>query len=120
MECKLLPLKTLVPSYKAGIQLTGFRLWNDTNWDLNIENQELITDTLVPSLAKLIPGGGSAYLNQADFREPEWQQVFYGENYQTLVDTKTEYDPDGVFWGRTAVGSEKWAETEDKRLCRVS
>ncbi|CAG9949908.1 unnamed protein product [Clonostachys rosea f. rosea IK726] len=95
-------------------------LWNTTDWAANIKNQNLITNTLVPSLAKLIPGGGSAYLNQADFREPKWQQTFYGVNYNTLLCTKNKYDPNGIFWGNTVVGSEKWKETDDKRLCRVS
>ncbi|KFH44377.1 6-hydroxy-D-nicotine oxidase-like protein [Hapsidospora chrysogenum ATCC 11550] len=95
-------------------------LWNHTDWELNLRNQDLITNTFIPSLADLIPGGGSAYLNQADFREPDWQQVFYGETYETLLQAKARYDPDDLFWGMTAVGSDRWAETEDKRLCRVS
>ncbi|KAK2606442.1 FAD-linked oxidoreductase sor8 [Conoideocrella luteorostrata] len=107
-------LRDTLISFQIGI------LWNDTNWDVNIKNGELITNTLVPSLAKLIPGGGSAYLNQADFREPKWQQVFYGSNYQTLVGLKAKYDPAGIFWGPTVVGSERWIETKDKRLCKAS
>ena len=71
-------------------------------------------------MAALLPGGGSAYLNQADFREPNWQQVFYGENYDRLLELKNKYDPNHVFWGRTTVGSEQWAETDDHRLCQVS
>lgn len=96
------------------------RPWINTDWATDLRNQDLVTESFVPALAALLPGGGSAYLNQADFREPDWQQVFYGENYAKLLGLKQKYDPDGVFWGRTTVGSEQWAETEDKRLCRVA
>ncbi|GAO19335.1 uncharacterized protein UV8b_05236 [Ustilaginoidea virens] len=95
-------------------------LWNDTDWDLNIRNGRLITDTLVPAFAKLLPGGGSAYLNQADFREKDWQRVFYGANYQALRRLKAKFDPSGLFWGPTVVGSEQWVEARDKRLCRAA
>jgi FAD/FMN-containing dehydrogenase len=95
------------------------RPWINTDWAVNIRNQDLITNKFVPALAALLPGGGSAYLNQADFREPNWQDVFFGENYDKLRDLKNKYDPDRIFWGRTTVGSEEWAETTDKKLCRV-
>jgi len=96
------------------------RIWNNTNWTLNVQNQNLMTNTLIPALAKLLPGGGSAYLNEGNFQEANWQQVFYGVNYKTLLHTKARYDPNHLFWGTTAVGSECWAETDDKRLCRAS
>lgn len=78
-----------------------------------------MTDTLIPALAKLLPGGGSGYLNEGNFLEPEWQQLFYGTSYGKLLITKNKYDPNSIFWGRTAVGSEGWSETHDKKLCRV-
>ena len=80
----------------------------------------MLTETLLPTLAKLLPGGGSTYLNEGDFREPKWQKVFYGVNYETLVKIKNKYDPDSIFWGRTAVGSGNWEETDDKRLCKAN
>lgn len=78
-----------------------------------------MTDTLIPALAELLPGGGSAYLNEGNFLEPKWQEVFYGANYGNLLKVKYKYDPNSIFWGRTAVGSEAWSEAHDKRLCRV-
>jgi hypothetical protein len=47
--------------------------------------QKIMTDELIPRVARLIPGGGSAYLNEGDPWEPSWQDVFYGENYARLV-----------------------------------
>lgn len=78
-----------------------------------------MTNNLLPAFAKLLPNGGSAYLNEADFREPKWQEVFYGSNYDRLKSLKAWYDPQDLFWGRTAVGSERWVEDKDKRLCRA-
>ncbi|KAI2624613.1 FAD-binding domain-containing protein [Hypomontagnella submonticulosa] len=53
------------------------------------------------------PGAG-AYLNEADINEPNWQQAFYGSNYNYLYQLKQKYDPWGLLWAPTAVGSEDW------------
>jgi hypothetical protein len=52
-------------------------------------------DMLEP--AKMLTPGGGAYMNEASYREPEWQQTFFGENYARLLDIKRRYDPDHVF-----------------------
>ncbi|KAK8131820.1 FAD-binding domain-containing protein, partial [Apiospora sp. TS-2023a] len=57
-------------------------------------------------------------LNEGNPNEPEWEKVFYGENYPRLLKIKNRYDPDRVLHGRTAVGSETWVERKDGRLCR--
>lgn len=75
---------------------------------------------------KLTPGGG-AYMNEADPADPDWQQSFYGSNYERLDEVKRDVDPWGVFWAETTVGSERWeVRTEDGfpfgqngRLCRT-
>lgn len=51
------------------------------------------------------PGTG-AYVNEADYFEPDWQQSFWGEHYGRLLDIKHRYDPDGLFWCHHCVGSE--------------
>ncbi|KAI0112755.1 FAD-binding domain-containing protein [Hypoxylon sp. NC0597] len=56
------------------------------------------------------PNAG-AYLNEADINEPNWQQAFYGSNYDYLYQLKQKYDPWGLFWAPTAVGSEDWYVT---------
>jgi FAD/FMN-containing dehydrogenase len=60
------------------------------------------------------PGAGS-YVNETDYFEPNWQQEFWGENYQRLSQIKRKYDPDGLFFCHHCVGSEQW--TKDG-LCR--
>jgi hypothetical protein len=78
-----------------------------------------MTDQLVPLLERLTPGGG-AYLNEGDFRQPNFQEVFYGRHYTKLLQIKNKYDPFNIFYARTGVGSEFWAEQPDDRLCQSS
>src|SRR5216683_1266253 len=54
------------------------------------------------------PGAGS-YVNETDYFEPDWQQAFWGENYQRLSEIKQKYDPDGLFFCHHCVGSERWS-----------
>lgn len=38
----------------------------------------------------------AAYVNEADPAEPDWQNVFFGENYGKLLAIKKKWDPDTV------------------------
>ncbi|KAK4150008.1 hypothetical protein C8A00DRAFT_46504 [Chaetomidium leptoderma] len=74
----------------------------------------------------LMPGAG-AYMNEGDPAEAEWQGRFFGVHYRRLVGVKRRWDPWGVFWARTTVGSEGWEVqswdgypmSQNGRLCRV-
>lgn len=85
----------------------------------NFEAQQKMTNTIMPRLEELTPGGG-AYLNEGDFRQRDWQNVFYGDNYARLKSIKERYDPDGLFYGLTGVGSEQWTVRDNGQLCRTS
>lgn len=63
---------------------------NYTDFAANFRNQDFITNTITPALAALTPNG-AAYLSEADFQEPNWQEVFYGANYNKLnsIDRKS-------------------------------
>ncbi|KAK8058774.1 hypothetical protein PG994_009222 [Apiospora phragmitis] len=71
--------------------------------------------------------GGGAYLNEANVLEPDWQASFYGEQYPELLKIKQKWDPKGVFYATTGVGSETWEvqtqeqglPTQNGRLCRL-
>ena len=75
-------------------------------------------------LRDVTPGSG-AYINEADPGEPNWQQAFFGDNYQRLLAIKRNRDPWGLFWERTGVGSERWEvmsadgypNSQNGRLC---
>ncbi|KAL1864278.1 hypothetical protein VTK73DRAFT_6009 [Phialemonium thermophilum] len=72
------------------------------------------------------PGSGS-YMNEGDPGEPNWQQSFYGDNYDRLLRVKRKRDPWGLFWAPTTVGSEAWEvhpvdgypNSQNGRLCRA-
>ncbi|KAI1178393.1 hypothetical protein F4777DRAFT_116916 [Nemania sp. FL0916] len=96
-----------------------FEFWDFTkSWDDNLATQATLTNDAMPKIIAASPGGG-AYLNEANFEEPNWQNSFYGSNYARLKSIKDKYDPQGVLYARTAVGSEKWAEDGTHRLCQV-
>ncbi|KAF2876295.1 hypothetical protein BDV95DRAFT_625581 [Massariosphaeria phaeospora] len=69
---------------------------------------------------------GGSYLNEAAVEEPKWQEDFYGTQYSKLLSIKKKYDPRGLFYATTAVGSEEWevrdvelgVQTQNGKLCR--
>jgi hypothetical protein len=75
---------------------------------------------------ELTPTPG-AYLNEGDPTEPNWQQAFFGNKYQKLLDIKQKRDPWGLFWAQTTVGSEVWEVitsdgypgSQNGKLCRA-
>ncbi|KAK2033867.1 FAD binding domain-containing protein [Colletotrichum zoysiae] len=81
--------------------------------------QETVTDTILPQLKALTPGGG-AYLNEADRNEVDYKDVFYGGNYPKLKTIKQKYDPSSIFYALTGVGSDDWKVQSDGRLCKAS
>ncbi|KAI5309170.1 hypothetical protein KEM55_003886 [Ascosphaera atra] len=83
-----------------------------------IEHHARLTHDFIPRLRALAPDSG-AYVNEGDFQQPDFQRVFYGKNYPRLKKIKEKYDPHGLFWGLTAVGSEGWTQHQDGRLCRT-
>ncbi|RGP69085.1 6-hydroxy-d-nicotine oxidase [Fusarium longipes] len=61
-----------------------------------------------------------AYINEALPFEPDWQHTFWGDNYERLLSIKKKVDPDDVFWCFPCVGSEKWEQKANGRLCKVA
>jgi FAD/FMN-containing dehydrogenase len=59
------------------------------------------------ALREVAPDGGS-YVSESNYFEPGWQRSFWGRNYQRLLDVKSRYDPDGLFFVHHGVGSERW------------
>ena len=101
----------------AVVQLQLGTPWNDTNWGGMIEDQRKMTEEVIPMMKMATPGSG-AYVNEADFNEPDWRQEFFGSNYQRLLSIKEKWDPDGLFYGLKLVGSEKWHVQPDGTMCR--
>ncbi|KAL1883925.1 hypothetical protein Daus18300_000033 [Diaporthe australafricana] len=82
------------------------------------EQQNIVTNVTGPMLTNLTPDSGS-YMNEGDVNEPNFQQSFYRENYERLLTIKRKYDPNDVFYAKTAVGSEFWLVKADGKLCKV-
>ncbi|KAI8635086.1 putative 6-hydroxy-D-nicotine oxidase [Xylariaceae sp. FL1651] len=100
--------------------------WTDASTPAEIQQaNEKITNVTGAKLRSISPGAGS-YLNEGDINEPNFQQSFYGTNYDRLLQIKKAVDPWDTFWAPTAVGSEgwyitrqePWLPTQDGRLCR--
>jgi hypothetical protein len=74
---------------------------------------------------EISPGAG-AYSSEADINEPDWQQSFFGSNYERLYELKKKMDPWGLLYSPQGVGSEDWevrdqadwVPTQNGRLCR--
>ena len=66
----------------------------------------------------LAPDSG-AYVNEAFLYEKDWQQTFWGDNYDRLLKIKREVDPMDVFWCLPCVGNEHWEVQSSGQLCRV-
>ncbi|PSN66027.1 FAD-binding domain-containing protein [Corynespora cassiicola Philippines] len=71
-------------------------IWKSTtssNDRMRIQNT--ISASIQPFKA-LTPNGGS-YMNEGDWMEENWQQTFFGTNYDALLSVKRKYDPTGLF-----------------------
>ncbi|KAL9110540.1 MAG: hypothetical protein Q9227_004898 [Pyrenula ochraceoflavens] len=111
----------VLPTWRtSAYSLIAFSSWNFTlPWSSNLATQNRITDTIDPLLRQALPNSGS-YLSEANPYLSTWKEDFYGENYAQLRSVKGVWDPEGVFYARTGVGSGEWVEDGGNgRLCRV-
>jgi len=93
-------------------------MWNESSTPAEVEAiQDAMTEQAVPLLANLTGEADSgSYLNEADAREPNFQQTFFGDNYERLSQIKRAYDPEDLFIVRAGVGSERW---DDDGICAI-
>ncbi|CAI7578591.1 unnamed protein product [Penicillium glandicola] len=100
-------------------------IWTNTTSNAGIKSEmEGLNDALAKWRA-VCPDSG-AYMSESYIDEPHFQQAFYGTNYARLYKLKQRYDPTGLFYAPTAVGSEDWVvksldglPDQNGRLCRV-
>ncbi|KAK6221896.1 hypothetical protein LQW54_001116 [Pestalotiopsis sp. IQ-011] len=86
-------------------------------WADNVAQVNKMTEQAMPIIEAATPGSG-AYVNEADFQQPDFQDVFWGDNYERLLEIKAKYDPENFFYTRIAPGSEAWTVANDGRMCR--
>ena len=58
----------------------------------------------------------ASYSAETNFFESDWQQSFWGPNYDSLAAIKKEYDPEGLFFVHHGVGSENWSADGFRRV----
>ena len=100
--------------------------------------RDAMTNTLIPAMTKQAPNTG-AYMNEVGHcpscgdlhfadtnmsgRLIDMTQItrknFYGSHYRRLLQVKLKYDPSGIFYCPTCVGSEQWTTLPNGNLCRT-
>ncbi|PYI10717.1 FAD-binding domain-containing protein [Aspergillus sclerotiicarbonarius CBS 121057] len=109
----------VLPAWReALIDTTLTTPWEWDERQAMLVEQYKMTYEYLPLLERLAPNSG-AYMNEGDFRQPNFQRAFYGVNYPRLRQIKVKYDPNDMFYAQTAVGSDEWMVYTDGRLCRV-
>lgn len=83
------------------------RHWTPLNATEKVLETDAVRDQIEPALRSLAPNSG-AYVNEADPSSPNWKRDYYGANYEKLLQIKTKWDPDGVFWCKPCVGYDEW------------
>ena len=59
--------------------------------EANLQWIDDLADALAPHVSS------SAYQNFIDRSQPDWQQAYYGRNFERLTEVKRRYDPENVF-----------------------
>ncbi|KAI0902689.1 hypothetical protein F4823DRAFT_621143 [Ustulina deusta] len=94
-------------------------------WDWTVNRSEMerrekyISEYATSALQAVTPSSGS-YMNEGNFRQDDWQNQFFGCNYDRLLAVKRKYDPNNIFYSLQAVGSEYLKEDEAGRLCKTT
>jgi hypothetical protein len=57
--------------------------------------------------------------HKASSYEKNYQKVFWGDNYERLLEIKRQADPTDVFWCSPCVGDERWEQRDNGQLCKV-
>ncbi|KAK3897170.1 putative isoamyl alcohol protein [Staphylotrichum tortipilum] len=108
------------PTGAAANALQLITLWNSSSaaWPAMLAEHQRITNELVPQIEAVTPGS-AAYVNEADFNQPDWKTAFFGANYDKLLAIKKRWDPTSLFYVLKGVGSDAWTVGPDGRMCRA-
>ncbi|KAK7926940.1 hypothetical protein PG985_003938 [Apiospora marii] len=89
-----------------------------TEWENNLEIAEAITHEILRYLSVLRLMELHISTKRA-FNSQIGKEYLYGPNWSRLSNIKTKYDPEDIFYALGAVGSQKWVEQPDGRLCET-
>ncbi|KAJ4419207.1 hypothetical protein N0V82_005114 [Gnomoniopsis sp. IMI 355080] len=112
--------RAVLPQWHEALVMSVYVLpWSfDVPFADMVATQEYINTVVMPIVESATPGAG-AYINEADYLQENWQEVFYGSNYPELLLVKKKYDPRGLFFNEIGVGSEKWKVGHDGKMCEA-
>jgi FAD/FMN-containing dehydrogenase len=82
-------------------------LSDPTNTSAARRNAEAI-EKAADELRRVVPKAGS-YVSESNYFDSNWQQSFWGQNYDRLRSIKDKYDPEGLFFVHHGVGSDDWS-----------
>jgi len=103
----------------AAVTMQIGTMWNETApWSQMVADQYKITNEYVPQLEAITPNSG-CYQNEANFRQPNWKDTFFGSNYNPLLAVKQKWDPESFFYALKGVGSDAWSVSDSGRMCRA-
>ncbi|RYP16124.1 hypothetical protein DL765_005325 [Monosporascus sp. GIB2] len=114
------PARAVLPQWRRAAVMSVYSLPFDFAAPIGDmqARQDRVTKDLMPPIEAVTPDAG-AYINEADYQQPDWQRIFFGSNYLRLLEVKRRYDPWGLFWNSIAVGSESWEVSKDGKLCKT-
>ena len=93
------------------------RAYSDTaNFSTAQAVHQDITYVKGAAMTALAPDTGS-YMNEGDVQDPNYLTNYYGDALSMLQAAKAKYDPDGVFYCPTCVGSDQWVQQPSGELC---
>ncbi|EUC26741.1 hypothetical protein COCCADRAFT_113506 [Bipolaris zeicola 26-R-13] len=107
------------PGWYRSVILDIFeRAMNGTQVSQNLDAFAHLRQVLTPTYRELSPKTGT-YMNEADWGDLNWQEDFFGSQWKNLSTVKAKYDPNGVFYCETCVGSDEWHINNGGALCQV-
>lgn len=110
----------VLPQWRETIVQVSLTLpWSfEAPFEEMLADQDRITNEIQPVIEAATPGAG-AYMNEADFQQPDFQDAFFGDNYPKLLEVKKKYDPESLLYVTAGVGSEKWTVGNNGRMCKA-
>ncbi|KAG7126434.1 FAD-linked oxidoreductase ZEB1 like protein [Verticillium longisporum] len=98
-------VNAVLPQWQDSIVQVSLTLpWDfEAPFEEMVALQDRITNEVQPVIEAATPGAG-AYMNEADFRQSDWQETLFGENYPELLRIKNNLDPEGLLYAVAGVG----------------
>lgn len=113
------PPNAVLPAWRNALlhqMIVAQWYWNGTR-ESNLLKQETLVGDVLPLLTAVAPESGT-YMSEGNPGQEDWKEAFYGSNYESLMQVKDKWDPDGRFYAHAGVGSDEWLVDEKGRLCK--